>query len=99
MDEGLELALGFHAANNLFGVLLVTYDWGALQADALYRNIGEPATAVLTDILFPVLIVYPILIIIFSFIYKWSDWKEKLFGKVIRKEEFLAIQNENSSEF
>ena len=27
MDEGLELALGFHAANNLIGALLVTTDW------------------------------------------------------------------------
>jgi hypothetical protein len=27
MDEGMELALGFHAANNLVGALLVTSDW------------------------------------------------------------------------
>ena len=27
MDDGLELAIGFHAANNLFAALLVTADW------------------------------------------------------------------------
>ena len=31
MDEGLELALGFHAANNLIGALLVTADWTAFK--------------------------------------------------------------------
>ena len=31
MDEGTELALGFHAANNLFTALLVTSDWTAFQ--------------------------------------------------------------------
>lgn len=31
MDEGLELAIGFHAANNLITALLVTSDWTAFQ--------------------------------------------------------------------
>ena len=32
MDDGLELALGFHTANNLFTALLVTSDWTVLGA-------------------------------------------------------------------
>lgn len=98
MDEGLELALGFHAANNLFGVLLVTYDWGALQADAIFKNIAVVEGAVLSEILVPVFIIFPILIFIFSKLYRWTNWKERLFGKVMDKEEFLAIENGNSSE-
>jgi hypothetical protein len=33
--EGLEAALGLHAANNLYGVLLVTYPDAAFPAPAL----------------------------------------------------------------
>ena len=98
MDEGLELALGFHAANNLIGLLLVTSDWGALQADSIYRSTAEPGAAVLSEILFPVLIIFPILLFIFSKIYKWDNWKEKLFGRVHSKEEFLALENADSPE-
>ncbi len=98
MDEGLELALGFHAANNLFGVLLVTYDWGALQADAIFKNIAMAEGAVLSEILVPVFVVFPILLFIFSKLYRWTNWKERLFGKVMDKEEFLAIENGDSSQ-
>ena len=31
MDEGIELALGVHASNNLFAALLVTADWTVFQ--------------------------------------------------------------------
>ena len=37
MDEGLELALGFHAANNLIAVLLLTADWTAFQTHSILR--------------------------------------------------------------
>lgn len=98
MDEGLELALGFHAANNLVGLLLVTSDWGALQADSLYKSTAEPGAAVLQEVLFPVVIVFPILIYVFSKMYKWNNWNEKLFGRVLSKEEFLASEETTTSE-
>ncbi len=88
MDEGLELALGFHAANNLVGVLLVTSSWGALQSDSIFKSIAEPSAAVLSEIVFPVFIVFPILLFVFSKMYNWSNWKEKLFGKVMTEQEF-----------
>ncbi len=87
MDEGLELALGFHAANNLTAALLVTADWTAFQTDSLYRDISEPVLD--WDVLVPVFIIYPILLFIFSRKYKWTDWKERLTGKVPSKERFL----------
>ena len=42
MDEGLELALGWHYANNITAALFVTADWTALQTDSIYKFVGEP---------------------------------------------------------
>ncbi|QSS97221.1 CPBP family intramembrane glutamic endopeptidase [Psychroflexus sp. ALD_RP9] len=79
MDEGLELALGFHAANNLVTVLLVTSDWTAFQTNSILRYVGEPNQ--ILDIFIPVLVIYPLIIIVFSKKYKWSNWRQKLTGK------------------
>lgn len=86
MDEGTELAIGFHAANNLFIALLVTSDWTVFQTDSLLRDIADPEVGFVTFI--PLLVFYPLLIVLFAKVYKWTDWKEKLFGKVLTKEEF-----------
>lgn len=87
MDEGLELALGFHAANNLTAALLVTADWTAFQTDSIYRDVSDPLLG--WDVLIPVFIVFPILLFIFAKKYNWTDWKERLAGKV---EEPIAIE-------
>ena len=81
MDEGLELALGFHAANNLFTALLVTADWTAFQTNSLLKDISEPDIEN-SEIFASVLIIYPILIFIFARVYKWTNWKDKLAGSV-----------------
>ena len=81
MDEGLELALGFHAANNLFTALLVTADWTAFQTNSLLKDISEPDIDN-SEIFASVLIIYPILIFIFARVYKWTNWKDKLAGSV-----------------
>ena len=82
MDDGLELALGFHAANNLFTALLVTTDWTAFQTPSILRNTAEPTEISMLEVIVPVFVIFPILIFIFSKIYKWNNWKEKLFGRV-----------------
>jgi membrane protease YdiL (CAAX protease family) len=82
MDDGLELALGFHAANNMFTAVLVTSDWSALQTDALLTYTADPEKMALAEIAGPVFIVYPILLYILSKKYGWTNWKEKLFGPV-----------------
>lgn len=84
MDEGLELALGFHAANNLVGALLVTSDWTAFQTHSIFKDISEPEAGL--DIILPVVLVYPILLFIFSRKYQWNNWKEKLTGKISIKD-------------
>lgn len=80
MDEGLELALGFHAANNLITALLVTTDWTAFQTDSILRDVSEPSAGF--DILIPVFVIFPILLVIFAKKYGWNNWKERLIGKV-----------------
>ncbi|TGD59922.1 CPBP family intramembrane metalloprotease [Flavobacterium humi] len=80
MDDGLELSLGFHAANNLIGALLVTSDWSVFQTHSILKDISEPTAGF--DVVFPVIILFPILLFIFSKKYKWSGWKEKLTGKL-----------------
>jgi hypothetical protein len=80
MDEGMELALGFHAGNNLIIALLVTADWTVFQTNSVLKYISDPD--VLYSTLFPLLFIYPILLIYFSKKYKWVNWREKLFGKV-----------------
>ena len=80
MDEGMELALGFHAANNLVGALLVTSDWSAFQTNSIFKDISEPSAGL--DVILPVVLIYPILLFIFSKKYNWTNWKEKLTGKI-----------------
>ena len=80
MDEGMELALGFHAANNLVGALLISSDWSAFQTNSIFKDISEPSTGF--DVIFPVIIIYPILLFIFSKKYNWTNWKEKLTGSI-----------------
>ena len=41
MDEGIELALGVHASNNLFAALLVTADWTVFQTESILKFTGE----------------------------------------------------------
>lgn len=92
MDRGLELAIGFHAANNLLAALFVTADWTAFQTPSVYRDISNPELG--WDVLIPVFVVYPILLLIFSRRYGWTNWKERLTGKIIPQSEFESQLNE-----
>lgn len=92
MDEGLELALGFHAANNLIGALLVTADWTAFQTNSVLKDISEPVAGF--DVVVPVFVIFPILLLVFSKKYGWTNWKEKLFGKLTTGTEIETIGNQ-----
>lgn len=80
MDEGTELALGMHAANNIVAAVFVTVNWAAFQTDALFKDISEPSLSFTMFI--PVFIIYPLVILYLSRKYGWSNWKEKLTGKL-----------------
>jgi membrane protease YdiL (CAAX protease family) len=90
MDEGIELALGFHAANNLVGALLITSDWSAFQTNSIFKDVSEPSAGF--EILAPIFIIFPLLLFIFSKKYNWTNWKEKLTG-TIKIEVKEPIQN------
>lgn len=80
MDEGTELALGLHAANNIVAAIFVTTDWTVFQTHALFLDTSEPSLGWETFV--PVFIIYPIIIFIFSKKYGWRNWKEKLVGSI-----------------
>ncbi len=93
MDDGMELSLGFHAANNLIGALLITSDWGVFQTNSILKDISKPEAG--AQIFIPVLIVYPILLFLFSKKYGWKNWKEKLTGNITElNNEIEIIGNE-----
>jgi membrane protease YdiL (CAAX protease family) len=93
MDEGLELSLGFHAANNIIAAVLVTSKWAAFQTEALFIDIAEPTVDF--EFFLPFILFYPFVIFVFSKKYGWTNWKEKLFGTVrkpivFNEDEFIA---------
>jgi membrane protease YdiL (CAAX protease family) len=77
LDEGLELALGFHAANNLIGALIVTTEWGAFQTNSILIDKSEPNLGL--ELFLPMLVIYPLLLFIFGKKYHWKHWNKKLF--------------------
>lgn len=80
MDEGLELALGYHAGNNLIAALLVTADWTVFQTNSIFKDISEPSFTF--EVIFSVGIFLPIFYFILAKKYKWTGFREKVFGKV-----------------
>ena len=94
MDEGMELALGFHAGNNLIAALIVTADWTVFKTHSVLKDVSEPSAGI--DILVPVLVIYPIFLMMMAYRYKWKDWGTKLFGKVEKPVDTLSEAfNEN----
>lgn len=80
MDEGMELALGFHFANNFIAALLVTSDWTAFQTHSILKSTSDPS--VFFDIILPISIIFPILVVLFAKKYRWTNWREKLTGRI-----------------
>lgn len=75
MDDGIELSMGYHAVNNIFAALIITNEWQAFQTDAILIDHSKPIFG--WDSLLTILIVQPLMILIFSKIYRWKNWKEK----------------------
>jgi hypothetical protein len=78
IDKGVELAWGFHAANNLFGVLIVTNNWQVLQTNALFIDSRSPEIGM--NLLWTLLVAYPVLFLFFAKRYRW-DIKAVFSGK------------------
>ena len=80
MDQGIELALGFHAANNLITALLVTSSWTAFQTESILIDISDPS--LVGETIISMLILYPLFYIYMYKKYKWFDLKNKLLVKI-----------------
>lgn len=77
VDDGLELTIGFHFANNLFAALIVTSDWQVFQTDAVFLDTNPPVFT-LTDFL----LAFGGQVLFFLFflkLFKWKNIKSKLF--------------------
>ncbi len=77
MDDGLEIAIGAHAANNIFLSIFVTFDSAALQTPAVYKQITinpwtEFAGLAVMSVLF---------LLIMGLKYNWPSLK-RLFSKI-----------------
>jgi len=76
MDDGLELSMGYHAANNIFAALILTNEWQAFQTDALWIDHAKPTFG--WDVIATMLVLQPLLLLIFAKIYKWKNMRSKL---------------------
>ena len=73
-DNGIELALGYHAANNVFAALMITNNWQAFQTDAVFMDNADPGNGL--DTIFGILFILPLVFFIFYKKYKWHSLKE-----------------------
>ncbi|MCO6477789.1 MAG: CPBP family intramembrane metalloprotease [Phaeodactylibacter sp.] len=82
MDEGTELALGLHAATNIYGAAIVNFEASSLQTPSLFRvqelDAGLMlAVAMASGLLF---------LFVAARRYRWEDW-----GKLFRRIEFQDV--------
>ena len=68
MDDGIELAMGVHAVNNIFGALFFSFKGTAIQTDALFE-ITELNQA---EQILPLIVSGIIVLAIFAYKYKWN---------------------------
>lgn len=87
MDEGIELTLGFHTANNFITSLLVTADWTVFQTPSLFLDNSEPS--LLSELFIFLGLVYPLTLWLLAKKYNWKDWKYKLSARIYENETHL----------
>lgn len=87
MDDGLELALGIHAATNIYGATVVSFSGSALQTPAIFRV--ESLDALL--MLIASLVSAVVFIALAARKYGWKNW-EKLYGPVEMGEEGERVE-------
>ncbi len=73
-DNGLELSIGYHAANNLFMALVISNDWQVFQTNALFLDTSAPEIGWLELLIS--LSIFPVLFLLYKKIFKWSSLKE-----------------------
>jgi membrane protease YdiL (CAAX protease family) len=84
LDDGIEVAMGAHAANNIFLCIFVTNSSSVLQSSALY----EQKTYYPWTEFIGLLIASTVFLIVLKVIFKWEGFS-RLFGKVSAREEVV----------
>ena len=74
-DNGMELSIGYHAANNLFAALLITTNWQVFQTDAVFIDNTPPQIGWETTV--GILVILPLLFFLFKRKYKWGNLELK----------------------
>ena len=70
-DDGLELGMGYHFANNFFAVAILTNTWQSIQTHALFTDPTEPQFS--WDMWLPLLVLQPAMLYAFYRIYRWKN--------------------------
>jgi len=76
LDDGLELGMGYHFANNFFGAVVLTNTWQVFQTDAVFIDSSEPYFG--WENWLTLLIAQPLLLFLFYKIYKWKSSSAKI---------------------
>ncbi len=77
LDDGIEAAMGAHAANNIFLCIMVTNNASALQTPALYEQVSIAPWTEFAGLLFTGVI----FILILRYLFKWEGFSP-LWGKI-----------------
>ncbi len=77
MDDSLELALGVHAATNLYGALFFTFEGSVLQTPAIFRML-EVNIDYMLIVFFAAAVLFTIIV---ARKYGWQDWS-KIYSRI-----------------
>jgi membrane protease YdiL (CAAX protease family) len=69
-DNGMELAIGYHAANNLFAALMITTNWQVFQTDAVFIDTTPPQVG--WETIIGILVILPLLFFLFKQKFNWG---------------------------
>lgn len=79
LDDGLEISLGMKTVNNLIFTLFTTSRINNVQTESVLFN--KTNSSLFAIMYFSIFIGFPVFFYFLNKMYKWSDWKEKLFEK------------------
>jgi membrane protease YdiL (CAAX protease family) len=84
LDDGIEVAMGAHTANNIFLCIMVTNESSALQTPALYEQLKIfPWTEFIALLLMGIVFIF-----VLKIIFRWKDFS--LFFREVKPPETVS---------
>jgi len=71
LDDGLELGMGYHFANNFFGAFILTNTWQVFQTKAIFTDHSDPVFG--WEMWIPLVVLQPAMLYAFYRIYRWKN--------------------------